>query len=69
MRTLAILMNLALLALAGCLMTGGNFELNSNEAPLFVLMLVAPTVSIVSLLLQGSANCQRRNESGGKPPV
>lgn len=56
MRILAILVNVALLALVGRVVTGGNFELNSSEAPLFAFMLITPVLSIVALLLQGSAN-------------
>lgn len=56
MRTFAILMNLLLLALAGKLMLGENFEMNSTEAPLFLTLLAAPVISIIVLLLRGAPN-------------
>ncbi len=56
MRTVAILANIGLLLLVGRLVTGGNFEMNSSEAPLFLFMVIAPILSIVALLLRGCAN-------------
>ena len=56
MRTLAILVNVLLLVLAGRLMLGEHFEMNSSEAPLFLTVLAAPVLSIIALLLRGAPN-------------
>ena len=56
MRTLAILVNVLLLFLAGRLVLGEDFVMNSSEAPLFLTMLAAPILSIIALLLRGAPN-------------
>ncbi|MHC1765695.1 MAG: hypothetical protein AB9869_15585 [Verrucomicrobiia bacterium] len=56
MRTAAIIINLALLGLVLNLVFRGDFMLNSDEAPLFLAMLLAPSFSTVALLLRGAPN-------------
>ncbi len=56
MRTVAIFANVVLLVLAGKLMFGENFEMNSSEAPLFMTVVAAPILSIIALLLRGAPN-------------
>ncbi len=56
MRTTAIIINLVLLGLVGKLAFGGEFSLNSDEAPLFLAMLAAPILSTIALLLRGAPN-------------
>ncbi len=55
MRTVAILVNIGLLVLVGRIVTGGNFDLNFEELPLFALMILAPIISTFALLLRGAA--------------
>ncbi len=56
MRTFAILVNLILLVLVGVLIGRKDFVMESSEVPLFLFILVAPILSIIALLLRGSAN-------------
>jgi hypothetical protein len=56
MRTAAIIVNLVLLGLVVNLALGGDFSIDSKEAPLFLAMLLAPSFSTVALLLRGAPN-------------
>ena len=56
MRTLAIILNLALLAAVGYMLVVEEVSLEGTAIPLFLLMIGAPIVNLVALALRGVAS-------------